>query len=205
MSWPLLTVKNVNKYFPESEETQQGHMESQRQNVRSTRRKNKLEPKEVEIKIEPGEGEEDAKKNVEEENDIMIDVYDTNDTIYTDQAGKFPSVSSQGNRYQMILTHIDTNSIWVEATKNKTEGEMILARRRALLRMKACGIVPKHQVMDNKCSAAYKQEINETGMTYQLVPPNNHRRNIAEKAIQTWKNHFISVLSGTDEKFPLHL
>ena len=117
----------------------------------------------------------------------MIDVYDTNDTIYTDQAGKFPSVSSQGNRYQMILTHIDTNSIWVEATKNKTEGEMILARRRALLRMKACGIVPKHQVMDNKCSAAYKQEINETGMTYQLVPPNNHRRNIAEKAIQTWK------------------
>ena len=24
--WPLINVKNVNKYFPESEETQKGHM-----------------------------------------------------------------------------------------------------------------------------------------------------------------------------------
>ena len=29
--WPLINVKNVNKYFPESEETQPGHMRSQRQ------------------------------------------------------------------------------------------------------------------------------------------------------------------------------
>eukprot|EP00804_Cyclotella_cryptica_P021230 CCRYP_001521-RA/>CCRYP_001521-RA protein AED:0.41 eAED:0.29 QI:0/-1/0/1/-1/1/1/0/216 len=39
-------------------------------------------------------------------------------------------------------------------------------------------------------------------MTYQLVPPGDHRRNIAEKAIQTWKDHFIAVISGTDAKFP---
>jgi len=174
MSWPLLTVKNVNKYFPESEETQQGHMKSQRQNVRSTRVKNKVHPKEVEVKIEPGEEEEDSKTNVEKENDIMIDVYDTNNTIYTDQTGKFPSVSSRGNRYQMILTHMDTNSIWVKATNNKTEGEMILARWWALLHMKACGILPKHQVVDNECSASYTHEISEAGMTYQLVPQNNH-------------------------------
>eukprot|EP00804_Cyclotella_cryptica_P008215 CCRYP_015150-RB/>CCRYP_015150-RB protein AED:0.19 eAED:0.17 QI:0/0/0/1/0/0/2/0/720 len=42
-------------------------------------------------------------------------------------------------------------------------------------------------------------------MTYQLVPPDDHRRNLAEKAIQTWKDHFIAALSGTAEKFPLHL
>ena len=36
LSWPLINVKNVNKYFPESEETQRGHMRSQRQGVRST-------------------------------------------------------------------------------------------------------------------------------------------------------------------------
>ena len=105
----------------------------------------------------------------------------------------------------MILIHIDTNSIWVEAMKNKTEGEMMLARRRALLRIKACGIVPKHQVLDNEASKAYKQEIAETKMSYQLVPPHNHHCNIAKKAIQTWKDHFISVLSGTDENFPMHL
>ncbi|KAL7533577.1 hypothetical protein ACHAXR_005319 [Thalassiosira sp. AJA248-18] len=47
--------------------------------------------------------------------------------------------------------------------------------------------------------------IKESGMTYQLVPPDKHQRNIAEKAIQTWKDHFVSVLSGTAENFPLHL
>ena len=42
-------------------------------------------------------------------------------------------------------------------------------------------------------------------MEYQLIPPDDHRRNIAEKAIQTWKYHFIAALSGTCSNFPLHL
>ena len=36
-TWPLINVKNVAKHFPESEETQFGHMQGQRQGVRSTR------------------------------------------------------------------------------------------------------------------------------------------------------------------------
>ena len=32
-----------------------------------------------------------------------------------------------------------------------------------------------------------------------------HRRNAAEKAIRTWKNHFISGLFSTDSQFPMHL
>eukprot|EP00804_Cyclotella_cryptica_P019412 CCRYP_006613-RA/>CCRYP_006613-RA protein AED:0.27 eAED:0.27 QI:0/-1/0/1/-1/1/1/0/573 len=71
--------------------------------------------------------------------------------------------------------------------------------------MKACGIQPTRQVLDNEISAAYKLAITESGMTYQLVPPDDHRRNIAEKSIQTWKDHFIAFISGTDTKFPLHL
>ena len=42
-------------------------------------------------------------------------------------------------------------------------------------------------------------------MTYQLVPPNNHRRNYAEKAINIFKNHFISGLSSLHKQFPLTL
>jgi hypothetical protein len=40
---------------------------------------------------------------------------------------------------------------------------------------------------------------------YQLVPPNMHRRNAAERAIRTFKNHFIATLCGTDPDFPLLL
>ena len=39
LTWPLITVKNVNKHFPESEETQKGHQRNQRQGVRPTNRK----------------------------------------------------------------------------------------------------------------------------------------------------------------------
>ena len=37
LSWSLINVKNVNKFFPESEETQKGHMIGQRQGVISTK------------------------------------------------------------------------------------------------------------------------------------------------------------------------
>ena len=82
---------------------------------------------------------------------------------------------------------------------------MIRARRAALLRMKIQDIVPVRQILDNEISEAYKENIQNTSMTYQLVPQDDHRRNIAERAIQTWKNHFVSVLSGTASTFLLHL
>ena len=33
LSWPLVNVKTVNKFFPDSEETQNGHMRTQRKGV----------------------------------------------------------------------------------------------------------------------------------------------------------------------------
>ena len=42
-------------------------------------------------------------------------------------------------------------------------------------------------------------------MTFQLVPPDDHHCNLAEKAIHTWKDHFISVMSGTATNFHVHL
>jgi hypothetical protein len=42
-------------------------------------------------------------------------------------------------------------------------------------------------------------------MDYELVPPGQHRHNQAEQAIQTFKAHFISILAGVDNKFPLLL
>ena len=49
---------------------------------------------------------------------------------------EFPPRSSRGKKYQMILHEIYGSSTWIEPMKNKIEGEMILARHRALERMK---------------------------------------------------------------------
>jgi hypothetical protein len=40
---------------------------------------------------------------------------------------------------------------------------------------------------------------------YQLVPPRCHSRNAAERAIRTFKEHFVAGLSSVDPTFPLHL
>jgi len=43
------------------------------------------------------------------------------------------------------------------------------------------------------------------GIEYQLTPPDVHRRNAAERAIRTFKNHFVAGLCSLDPNFPLHL
>ena len=37
---------------------------------------------------------------------------------------------------------------------------------------------------------------------YQLVPPNIHIRNAAERAIRTSKSKYLAVLAGVDTNFP---
>jgi hypothetical protein len=37
------------------------------------------------------------------------------------------------------------------------------------------------------------------------VPPDNHRINLTECAIQTFKNHFKAVIAGVDKTFPMQL
>ncbi len=125
--------------------------------------------------------------------------------IYTDQPGRFPKKSSRGNQYIMVLTEVDSDAILVEPMKNRTAGEMIRAYQVLIDRLNSVGIFPKLHILDNECSAELKTVIKNNNMTFQLVPPHDHRRNIAEKAIQTFKDHFISILCGADEMFPLHL
>jgi hypothetical protein len=39
IGWPMLTERNVNKYYPETSEMTKGHMNQTRKNVRSTKAK----------------------------------------------------------------------------------------------------------------------------------------------------------------------
>ena len=89
--------------------------------------------------------------------------------------------------------------------KIRTKGGIIAACKKSLTLMRICGLNPKHQILDNEALAKYKEAIQAYGMTYQLVPLDNHRHNIANKAIHFWKNHFIAVLSSTAENFLLNL
>ncbi len=71
--------------------------------------------------------------------------------------------------------------------------------------MRRCRLIPKHQILDNQASAEYKAAIKASSMTYELVPPEEQGRNMAKKAIQTFKDHFVEVLSGCAPSMPIHL
>jgi hypothetical protein len=137
--------------------------------------------------------------------DVLIWVINLKNTMYMDQTGHFPFVSSLGNHYIMILHHVYSNSSWSKALKNNSEGKLILARRRALARMDQCGIILRHQLLNNQLLFVYKTKIELTKMTYELVPPNDHRCNLSKKAIHTFKDHMISVLNGCAPTMPMHL
>ena len=67
------------------------------------------------------------------------------------------------------------------------------------------GLKRRLQRLDNEASKLLQDEMDKHQIQWQLVSPGNHRRNVAERQIRTFKNHFISILSGTDPEFPLHL
>jgi hypothetical protein len=56
--------------------------------------------------------------------------------------------------------------------------------------------------LDNETSKELIKEIENKGLKYQIASPGDHRLNHAERAIQTFKNHFILILYGTDSGFP---
>ena len=89
--------------------------------------------------------------------------------------------------------------------KNKTSKEQIRAYKELLTRLKSSGICdPKLHILDNEASKDFQKEI-EKQCKLQMVSLDTHRRNIAERAIQSFKNHFISILAGVDPSFPIFL
>jgi hypothetical protein len=89
--------------------------------------------------------------------------------------------------------------------RDQSGGELILAGACALAKMQRRRIIPKHQILNNQASVEYKAVIEASSMTYRLVPLEEHQRIMAEKAIQTFKHHFIRVLSGCAPSMPIHL
>ena len=195
-TWPGLTSELVRKHLPKSSATTKGHMHSQRQNIRST------QPATLSEATGPPVQELNNEKTHCVYQAIMS--MDTN-AIATDLTGRFPVTSSKGNKYILVMYEHDTNNILTEPLKNRSELEHIRAFNKLHTVLSERGFTPKHLRLDIEASMAYKANLRAKNIDFQLVPPHDHKRNPAERAIQTFKNHFIACLCGTDKNFQLHL
>ncbi len=194
-TWPGLTTKPVRKHFPaESIEIQKDHMKKQRQNVRSTKAR---EQQTVTDKIEI--------RHALTKQNLMVKVINAQQTVYTDQTGWFPVQSSWGNRLLMLIYNVDGNYIDVETMKDNKDNSMIKVYEALWGRItKLRENKPSMHILDNEASTAFKAAIKQN-CNLQLVPPDTHCRNLAERAIQTFKSHFIAILAGVDPSFSMYL
>jgi hypothetical protein len=121
--------------------------------------------------------------------------------IYTDQTGRFPVVSSKVNKYIMLLYYYDSNAILTQPIKDRTAPELLKAFQVMEQELVARGLKPKVTKLDNEASKLLKMYLHQQHITFQLVPPYSHRRNSAERAIISFKDHLIAGLCSLTNHF----
>jgi hypothetical protein len=89
--------------------------------------------------------------------------------------------------------------------KSRSALEWVKAYDHIHQELTAKGFKTKLQTLDNEASAALKHFFISNDVEYQLIPPHCHLCNAAERAIITFKEHFVAGPSSLDLTFPLHL
>jgi hypothetical protein len=130
-SWPGLNEQNVEKYLSKSTATAKGHLNQQRQNARTT---NIKDAETIDTEPDPDQG---IKTQY-----IYAATIDAGQ-IYTDQTGRFPVVSSKGNKYIVMLYDYDSNAILAQPIKNRTAPELLKAFQFMEQELVAKGLKPK--------------------------------------------------------------
>ena len=68
-------------------------------------------------------------------------------------------------------------------------------------RFAKAGVQSHTYIMDNECSSILRTALTKNNISWQLIPPKTHRRNAAERAIQTYKNHLKAGLFILDPNY----
>jgi hypothetical protein len=217
--FPLMKADLVRKYLAPSPATSKGHMKRPRTGIRSTRltltgpTTTPVEP--------PSNISIDAHTVIPTQTPHIIpfDIADTtcnvfcfaaladkqHGTMYTDATGALPAVTLEGNQYYLVAYAYDPNYIYAIPLRNLRDESIMTAFEHVFQDLKTKGYKPTFNVTDNQATTPIKAYLGTEDCKWQFVEPNNHRVNAAERAIQTFKNHFISGLCSTDSNWPLQL
>ncbi len=123
--------------------------------------------------------------------------------IFTDQTGHFPVTSNRGNNYIVLFYVVDANFIKSYPIKSWHQTKLITAYNDVYQYLCIRGYRPKLHCLDNETSQDVEIFITEQNAKHQYTPPDIHRSNIAERMIQTWKNHMCAIPAGTPKTYHL--
>jgi hypothetical protein len=173
-----------------------GHMNQRRQNIRSTSKTPINSDMEYEEVIPAGLGTKTH---------LVYAVVVNQVRIYTDLTRRFTVRSSKGNWYVVVCYAYDCNYVKVVTMKSISDSEWVKTYDHIHQELTSKDLKPKLQTLDNGDSASLKPFFTANDLEYQLVPRQCHRRNDAERATRTFKEHFVAGFESVDLKFPLNL
>jgi hypothetical protein len=196
VSFPGLTTDLISKHLPKSFATVLGHQDQEARNQRSTT---------VTFDNSPPDNEDLAPALGTRSHHISVMLLHDKPLLksYSDQTGQFPVVSSSGNHYLFVLYNQDTNYIHAIAIPNRQAATLRDAWETTHKLLIQQGHPPDLHILDNECSQELKSAFQKYKIQFQRVPPHVHRVNAAERAIRTFKNHFVSILCTVDAQYPL--
>ena len=188
ISWPGLTAELVRKHLPPSIETAKGLLNQERGGLQSTT----LSP--------PSQATDILCSHTA---DVIFSITNPKNKAYMDATGRFPHCSSRGNEYVLIGYHPPSNAILGVPLKNRQAATITKAWKLLHDQFSVGGLQPSTWILDNETSSELRTAMIKKKLNYQLVPPHNHRANAAERAIQSFKNHFKAGLASLDPDFPI--
>jgi hypothetical protein len=112
-------------------------------------------------------------------------------------------MSLEGNVCFLIVYHYESTAILALPIAKFADNTILAAYQQQFELLKLKGHKIKVNVMDNQASKVIKSTSPRCNNL--LIEPNNHRVNAAERAIQTFKAHFVNALATTNSDFPLQL
>ena len=117
-----------------------------------------------------------------------------------DLTGRFPVKSRKGNQYVLVTAF--HNYIFAVPMPSKTSSAYVTAFHSTFNHLKSTNLSITNITTDNEISQPLLDLFNNLNIKAQFQPPGNHRSNYAERAIRTFKNHFISTLASVHPTFP---
>ena len=127
---------------------------------------------------------------------VFMTIVETEGQLFSDQTGRFPTTSNRRNCHVVVFYCTDPNSIKSHPTNSRHRSELLKAYTDVYSYLRARGYRTKLHPWDNEASRDVEEFITEQQAKFQYTPPDQHRTNSAERAIRTWKNHFMSMLAN---------
>jgi hypothetical protein len=197
-----VTAAMIRNNRPNDIETAMGHMRLINQHLRSTKQAPTVasSPPRTSSEVDIDDFYPTAEQPRRE---IFTRVVEVTAKQYMDATGAFPVRAHDGALYILCVYDYDGNYVRAEPLKSNSAIDVRNAYSRALEFFRQSGYTPALLVLDIATSGLLEAFLKKENIKFQFVTPSNHRANIAERAIQTFKNHFVSTLVGTDPAFPL--